>query len=535
MIRKILLKNFRRYRDATIQLQDGLNIIVGGNDAGKSTLLEAINLALTARIGRYHVSAALTSHYLNQDAVNEFVAAVRSGQPVAPPEAFVEVYLDDRDDFASLRGNNNSLREDARGLRLWIRFDEDFADEYAALLSSGAEKIDDVPVEYYHADWKSFSGNQVSPRGVPIACALIDASKIRLSSGSDYYLQQIIREGLSDLQRARLAQAYRDLKRTFTENSEIRDINSILAERQEEITDRQLSMSLDVSARASWESSLVPHLDELPVHFAGGGEQSSLKILLGLTRTTDSSDIVLIEEPENHLAYPMLNRLISKIDLMCGDKQVLVTTHSSFVLNKLGLSRLLLLTRPSSMRLSDLPPETQSYFKRLPGYDTLRMVLANKVILVEGPSDDLVLSRAFRDRHGASPLEMGVDVICVRGLSFKRFLDIAVGLEIPTIVVIDNDGAPDSIAEKYAEYLDKDFIKICYSMDPNLPTLEPQIVACNDLHVLNLVLGTEHETKEELLLDIRRKGRKTEVAIKIFEAEADIQMPQYIVEAVGVR
>ena len=72
------------------------------------------------------------------------------------------------------------------------------------------------------------------------------------------------------------------------------------------------------------------------------------------------------------------------------------------------------------MRLTDLPVDTLDYFKKLSGYDTLRVVLAQRLILVEGPSDELIVQRAFKDRHGVLPLEAGVDVINVRGLSFKR-------------------------------------------------------------------------------------------------------------------
>jgi hypothetical protein len=82
-------------------------------------------------------------------------------------------------------------------------------------------------------------------------------------------------------------------------------------------------------------------------------------------------------------------------------------------------------------------------FKRLSGYDTLRMVLSKEVILVEGPSDDLVVQRAFRDARRVPPLEVGVDIISVRGLAFKRFLDIAVGLRIQPEQLLQDARASD--------------------------------------------------------------------------------------------
>ena len=50
VLRKVLIKNYRAFKDFKLEFSRGVNVIVGSNDAGKSTLLEAINLALTARV-----------------------------------------------------------------------------------------------------------------------------------------------------------------------------------------------------------------------------------------------------------------------------------------------------------------------------------------------------------------------------------------------------------------------------------------------------------------------------------------------------
>ena len=47
MITKLFIKNFKVFSSFTLNLNEDLNIIVGDNEAGKSTILEAVNLALT--------------------------------------------------------------------------------------------------------------------------------------------------------------------------------------------------------------------------------------------------------------------------------------------------------------------------------------------------------------------------------------------------------------------------------------------------------------------------------------------------------
>nr|MBA2373508.1 AAA family ATPase [Chloroflexota bacterium] len=48
-IRRLRLKEFRRYRDLEIDLAPGLTVVRGPNEAGKSTIQRAIELAITRR------------------------------------------------------------------------------------------------------------------------------------------------------------------------------------------------------------------------------------------------------------------------------------------------------------------------------------------------------------------------------------------------------------------------------------------------------------------------------------------------------
>lgn len=59
MIERIWLKNFRRYVDEQITLKPGINFIDGPNNAGKSTVLYAIEYALFGRVGQVKTLAAL--------------------------------------------------------------------------------------------------------------------------------------------------------------------------------------------------------------------------------------------------------------------------------------------------------------------------------------------------------------------------------------------------------------------------------------------------------------------------------------------
>src|SRR3546814_4634276 len=89
---------------------------------------------------------------------------------------------------------------------------------------------------------------------------------------------------------------------------------------------------------------------------------------------------------------------------------------------------------------------------KLPGHDTLRMVLSTRSILVEGPSDELIVQKAYIQKNGKMPLEDGVEVISVNSLAFKRFLDIAKLLKTQVHIITDNDGDITTVAKKYKDY-----------------------------------------------------------------------------------
>lgn len=530
MLSKIMVRNYRCFRSLDLDLNPSMNVFVGDNDSGKSTLFEAVSLALTCRIRGRFLLQELTPYMFNADAAKEYVDGIAAGDTVAPPEFVIDLFFEPADEIASLFGTNNLAMENAPGVRVRAFLSPDFAEEYRAFISD-PKTVRLVPAEYYDVEWLSFSGNPISRRGVPATASLIDASAIRLQSGADHYLQEIITSHLDRNERVELSRTYRTLREEFATNPSVKSVNEKLTEAKGTISDRELSLSIDISQRFTWESSLVPHLDELPFQFIGKGEQNSLKILLAVNKNVAQSHIVLVEEPENHLSHSSLSVLVRRIADQCDDKQVLLSTHSSYVLNKLGIESLVLINRDTVTRLTDLPADTVDYFKKLSGYDTLRLVLAKEAILVEGPSDELIVQRAYRDVHGCLPIEAGIDVINVRGLSHQRFLDIAVRLGRPCRVVTDNDGKdPIEVEGKFAAYTGNG-ISVHVGHDKALPTLEPQLLASNSLELFNKLFGKDFATDPEMVKYM--VDNKTTCALALFETEAPIAMPQYIADAVA--
>ena len=286
---------------------------------------------------------------------------------------------------------------------------------------------------------------------------------------------------------------------------------------------------MDQTSRTSWESVITPHVDNVPFSMAGQGQQAAIKISLAMKRHSAKVKIVMIEEPENHLSHTSLSTLLDRVEkLASDDQQLFVSTHSTYVLNRLGLNSLHLLNRNHTSKITALDLGTVRYFQRLPGYDTLRLVLAKKVVLVEGPSDEIIFERVFNDAHRLKPMAAGVDVISMRGLALARCLELCAAVDKPVAVMRDNDGIkPADLRVPVAKWLDGKKRELFIGEVSDGRTLEPQLITANGEPHLRDVLGIT--PKADLVTWMTRE--KTEGALLIAESPKALTAPNYMKEA----
>ena len=417
-ISKLKIKNFKYFSGwFSIDFKKGINILVGNNGTGKSTILEAINLVLTGTYHGKNIKNNLSQHLFNKDIVEDYIRQVTKGAMLEPPEIIIEAYFNE--EIPSFLGDGNSEKaRDISGISFSITFDKRYSNEYKILCKN---TIRSLPIEYYEVNWISFARENISARSIPIKSAMIDTTSYSPMSGSDIYISRIVKNLLEDNEIINISQAHRLMKEQFSRDENIVNINKKLTE----TSNRKLTISVDFGTKTSWESTLIAQLNNIPYNNIGKGTQCIVKAQLALSdQKIESKKIILFEEPECHLSYSNLNILLDSVNNSVKEKQIIVTTHSSFVSNKLGLENLILLNHGKILRLADLSSETSVFFKRIAGYDTLRLLLSSKAILVEGDSDELIVQRAYMDSHnGKLPINDGIDVISV-GVSFLRFLEI---------------------------------------------------------------------------------------------------------------
>lgn len=527
MIEKVRLRGYRKYRDMVFKPTSSMNILVGDNEAGKSTIIEAVNLAMAGRINGRAAQEELNPYWFNQDVVREFFAARSRGEKVALPTISIEVFFHDDDKLQNLVGAHNSdlpVRA-CPGIELFIEPNVDYADEIETYLGSDTSIL---PVEFYSVEWRTFGDRKLTAKPRELATALIDSRTIRSTSGIDFHLRQMLSDHLDPKEKAAISIAYRSVKEKMT-TDHLAEVNEKMSLLEGALDDKPISLAMDQSSRTSWDASVSPYVADLPFAMAGLGQQAAVKIALAMSRSATVARVVMIEEPENHLSYTSLNKLVSRIDSLRSEgQQIFVATHSSFVLNRLGLDSLALVSGDKVARFDEISADTVNYFRKLPGYDTLRLVLSDRSALVEGPSDEILFERFYFDKFGKRPIEDGIDVISMRGLSLKRCLELAKLLDKRCVAMRDNDGTDPSTLVANLGELVSDRRQVYIGNVAAGLTLEPQVINANS--DANLRTALKIAPRANVLTWMT--NNKTEAAIRIADSSTTLAPPQYMADAI---
>ncbi len=219
-IKKVNIENYKCFKGMfSFTLNPGLNIIVGNNEAGKSTIIEAIHLALTGILNGRYIRNELSQYLFNNDAVKKYVARLSSGNAMPPPHVLIEVFFEG-EDLPLFEGDGSSKREKECGVVFKIEFDADYQPDYEILVRTG--EISTIPIEFYKTSWNSCARHLVTSRNIPIKPVLIDSSSRRYQNGSDIYISRIIRDNLDPKEKVQIAQAYRKMKEAFKKDESVK-------------------------------------------------------------------------------------------------------------------------------------------------------------------------------------------------------------------------------------------------------------------------------------------------------------------------
>ena len=308
-IKEVVIENFKCFKGQfKLKLNEGFNILVGDNETGKSTILEAIHLVLSGWMNGRYLKNELTQYLCNNEVVEEYLTKINDKEKqndAVLPFILIEVFIAG-EDLPLFQGDGNSEGKKECCISLKIAFSDKYQSVYSELVKSG--EIKTLPVEYYEIDWKTCArGSITSSVNIPIKSNFIDSSNYRYQNGSDICISYILRNHLKEEQIVAISQAHRKMKDAFMDDDAVKNINAEI-ETATNISSKKIKLSVELSSKNAWESSLMTYLDDVPFYYIGKGEQCIVKTKLALGKeSAQKANILLLEEPENHLSHAKLN------------------------------------------------------------------------------------------------------------------------------------------------------------------------------------------------------------------------------------
>lgn len=513
-IERVVLQNFKRFsKRLELHLSPDLNVLIGDNEAGKSTVLLAIDLVLSA--SRSRVEHVGMDTLLPVDVVEAFLAGSR--RFVDLPDVRVELFLSAGPN-PDYNGKGNSELRECDGLKMVCAVPEEHSRAVSELLEGPNAPF---PYEYYVCHFSTFADHPYFGTRKHVRHLMLDSSRIDSEHAAREYTRALFAANSSAMERCRLQSAYRQSKLEFAAQH-LKDTNSR--------TDG-FAFGVRTSARANLETDLSIHESSLPLELRGKGRQCQIKTEFALKRGSgDGLDVLLLEEPENHLSHTSTRKLVNQLSLS-GGRQIVLTTHSSLITSRLDLRKAQLLSTGSERvtTLRHVDAGTAAFFMKAPDNNVLEFALSERVILVEGDAEFILMEAMYAQVSGSTLAEDRVHVISVGGTSFKRYLELAQRLGVRTAVIRDNDG--DHAANCVDNYAAFGGEHLAVFGDPDNARKTFEIALYQD----NAPLCDELFSSDRRRLSIQNYmlANKTDAAFELLSrATSRLRVPAYIGEAI---
>ena len=182
-LKALRITGFKKFQSLTFEFNEHMNILVGENEAGKSTILDAIKIVLNQQYR--NADKAILKDLFNTEMVKAFQASPSINLlPYIVIE--VEFELDPKSKnaiyfFGEVYGQRKS-QECRFGIRFECKFDDDMSSELATSIQLGK-----IPYEYYLLSWTTFGNKPYLVQKRPLQFISIDVTSGTSATSFNYY------------------------------------------------------------------------------------------------------------------------------------------------------------------------------------------------------------------------------------------------------------------------------------------------------------------------------------------------------------
>lgn len=484
-IKRLWLENLKGFQQLEVEFGK-FNVLVGPNNCGKSTVLQAIDLCF--RLMQYH--AEFQRGFLIKPRAGKRV--IDEMLPVANP----------RDFWFQRRIRVGNRRIPAR-IEVELEEGHKFEFEIRYLWGSVNSRMTRMPEGLEEKVMRGILARR--PTLVPASVGVVTREEWRVPARLELlsitgHHNEVLRNYLLELSKREpdiLQGLQDDLQRHFGGT----------------IGQVEFSPDSDQYIAVRYQEGESEH----DIFSAGGGFLQVLQMLTYLY--LQRPGIVLLDEPDAHL-HSSLQRLV--IDLLEGLSkreriQVIMATHSKEIINYVDASYILPISRDLRVAQSlehhaSVLPILQD-LGAIDNADLAALIASKRCVFVEGKDDRKLLAR-FAAKLGSTVFEgrSQVVVIPTEGVDHPEkyvgldILERVVGKPIRALIIRDRDGLPDELVKEISTYVTQQGREVVCLSKTHLENylLLPGViwrVICEELRRLGVEdedLPVEEQVKEEI-------------------------------------
>ncbi len=468
-ISNVSISNFRNFSEFNVSLNEGLSIILGENNCGKSNFLEALNLI-------FNTNYSLRKRILEQEDFWNGLE-IEGTWPEIKIEATIKG-ISSEDELAITSRWLTKVPNEAK--LTYIFRPKKGIKTVAPSKPTSISKIQ-LPIEEY--EWVIYGGeketldtfdfNMLNKFGVEYVGALRDATAdLKKSSGQ---LHRILKHyDIAEKDLEKIADKLDKLNEQIETGKDIKAVQEIINTYLGKITGTTNQQVKIKMGETNYESLLkdlklsIGSNEEVlhSVEKNGLGYNNLLYISLLLSQHSTGKEkkaqnhdylfpLLIVEEPEAHLHSHLQKYLAGYFFKQKVMGQVIMTTHSSHVSSHAELDSLILFYKNKEKILSkrigtifDLKKKEQRehkrYLERWLDATKSSIFFGRKVLLVEGIAERLLIPQFFKMLYKGKTLEgENISIISVDGVTFRPFLHLfnPNALDMKCAVLTDSDPA----------------------------------------------------------------------------------------------
>lgn len=579
------ISKFRVFDDITLYFRNGINILIGENNSGKTAIIDALRICLGCGKPDNYIYIQESDLHVNSEDTSEnntiiqFDLIFEFGDAPIERECFYDFISQDKTDPTK------------QTIQLHLKFIQENSGKkkyFKRIIWGGDNEGQSIPYESLQEIFYTY----LSPLRDAVSCLRPYSSDNKTSQLFNQLTKYDKGEESINLNEEKKNLLAKDLYHIFED--ETSDWMHILAAGKGKvnahlegtgITRKHPNIEMRYVGRKF--SDVVRGIElKCPIYKAveeeqeqkyfelyqnGLGENNLIftSVVLGdlINRCEDNAleiyNALLVEEPEAHLHPQYQNTFFAYLnELQSKGLQIFITSHSPTITAKSDINSLSVLQRRQNIiksfsfgRLSevDYPDKSKRHLRKFLDTTKAQLFFANGVLLVEGIAEAvilLILSEKFLPEK-IDLCKNGIELVNIGGVAFRHFGllfnndDEENRLLSKCAIITDSDpqenGTPSPRAQE-AKKLEKHNLKVCLA--PH--TLEYDLFEQSEQNkiIMRDVYRKMHDQTEDLkgdfdvntlMIKLKYNKDKAEFALQLYDRlkyEEDFDVPNYIKEAI---